>query len=86
MNSKNPLAFPRPFSKDDTGDYPREVWQQAGMTLHDWFVGQATDADVKEFQYFRGTGDICKQPQYTRVEAKFLYADAMLAERAKEKT
>lgn len=33
----NPPAFPRPFSKDGNS----EAWSQDGMTLRQWYAGQA---------------------------------------------
>ena len=45
-----------------------------GMTLRDWFAGQATESDVMHWRNAVGIG--C-----TRETAKYAYADAMLAAR-----
>ena len=51
----------------------------AGMSLRDWFAGQANEDDIRAKMTF---GD-----SYTllidRVAARYRFADAMLAERAK---
>ena len=47
---------------------------QPGMTLRDWFAGQATESDVMHWRNAVGIG--C-----TRETAKYAYADAMLAAR-----
>lgn len=46
-----------------------------GMSRLDWFAGMATDADVRE--YFPKLAN-------TRVQARFMHADAMLAEHTKQ--
>ena len=43
-----------------------------GMTLRDWFAGQASESDVMHWRNTVGIG--C-----TREMAKYAYADAMLA-------
>lgn len=67
---------------------------QPGMTLRDWFAGQATEEDMEGF-IAKSAGEVAKMfgkelEQLTsrdfgmaKVEAKFAYADAMLAYRAK---
>lgn len=45
-----------------------------GMSLRDWFAGQATESDVMHWRNAVGIG--C-----TRETAKYAYADAMLAAR-----
>jgi hypothetical protein len=49
-----------------------------GMTLRDWFAGQASEADIRHHQCFIGdSGDF----RYSREEARYRYADAMIAAR-----
>lgn len=69
--ARNPPAFPKPYVPGNT--------QQDGMTLRDWFAGQAlaafcslTDSDG---DVFMGAADTAR--------AAYNYADAMLAEREK---
>ena len=64
-------AFPY-FNPDTEVVYP-------GMSLRDWFAGQATANDVKNH---RGDYDVgLTKYQFTCEQAKYRYADAMLAER-----
>jgi len=52
-----------------------------GMSLRDYFASHASDSDVErwmEIYSFNGT-------PITEEEAKYAYADAMLAERQKER-
>jgi hypothetical protein len=54
------------------------------MSLRDWFAGQAREEDVAQhmdYYWCDVTGDWV--PRYTREQAKYRYADAMLAERNK---
>lgn len=73
-------AFPRVGSVEDTGDtfYPRRVRPaQDGMSLRDYFAGQALVglmANVQPERIAMGTGAIA--------EACHAVADAMLAKRA----
>ncbi|MFU0504153.1 hypothetical protein [Pseudaminobacter sp. NGMCC 1.201702] len=51
------------------------------VTLRDWFAGQATEGDISMYL----TGFIGDQwVQRNREEAKYAYADAMLAARFKD--
>ena len=79
----NEAAFPNPNRTDQTG-----------MTLRDYFAAKATDDDVKEYQTGRkikevprkdGLGNLrfSETVYYTREQAKYRFADAMLKERAK---
>ena len=51
-----------------------------GMSLRDWFAGQASETDIA---MHRGSWVAEEKPPYTREEAKYRYADAMLAARTK---
>ena len=54
----------------------------SGMTLRDWFAGQATEADIEAHsggEFHPKTGRTYNQK--TREQAKYSYADAMIAAR-----
>lgn len=73
----NPSAFPRPFSTTGTAyDFVQSVEEQDGMSLRDWFAGQALAAVITSAAAATG-------PKTLSVRA-YMIADAMLAERAKE--
>lgn len=69
-------AYPHCF--EDIEGHPN--WGQSqGMSLRDWFAGQASEADIERHSNFwRGDTHIMR----TREEAKYAYADAMLATRS----
>jgi len=56
-----------------------------GMSLRDWFAGQATDEDIdnhRQWEYNRGWYYVYKtNPKLSREKARYAYADAMLAAR-----
>ena len=70
------------------GDY-RDEWPEPGMTLRQWYAGMATDSDVETtmedvnyVRYVKHGNDDKGIPLYqicTRVEARYAFADAMLA-------
>lgn len=61
--------------------FPSDRFGELGMTLRDWFAGQASDSDVKRWK------DIYSHngTPITEEEARYAFADAMLAERQKER-
>lgn len=72
-------AFPRPISTDERNVACNVAWEQEGMSLRDWFAGQAL-------------AGICANPAHVTeaqgaaalvAKAAFFIADAMLAEREK---
>lgn len=71
-------AFPVPTisGPDLEVSYPPHV---RGMTLRDWFAGQASETDI----LFHSNLLFAKRPDPypTREECKYAYADAMLAAR-----
>lgn len=73
-------AFPTKFSLPMGGEY-----QSPGMTLRDWFAGQAREKDIMAHQEWVYGDDPLEgaSPVYSREAAKYRYADAMLAERSK---
>ena len=72
---KNIQAFPRPYSKDDYGDYPVACKEQDGMTLRDYFAGQVLTGFMNQHALRFDPID----------DANYCYkvADAMLEERDK---
>lgn len=63
-----------------------------GMSLRDYFAIHATDKDIESFREFKELprtkdqmGPSHWEAKYTRTEARYRYADAMLVEREKEK-
>ena len=88
-------AFPRPYSKDDYGDYPQAVEAQSGMTLHQYFVGQALanpaicNGDAPEWQLRAWFGETAMGITSSRITARQAVqaadsALAMLQARTKE--
>ena len=86
-------AFPRPKLGDDCG---RAFGQQDGMTLRDWFAGQASAPPESWLHMQRGI-DRNRNPHnephkpaprddfQLTAEWKFAHADAMLAARSEAK-
>lgn len=72
---ENPPAFPQ--ASPDMCLEGQKVKDTQGMSLRDWFAGHATDADVREYQL----NDEGERNNATREQAKYAYADAMLAAR-----
>lgn len=63
--------------------FPSQAYDD-GMTLRDLFAWQASDSDVLYYRHqLYHAGGYIKEP--TREECKYAYADAMIAERAKER-
>jgi hypothetical protein len=70
----NPAAFPLPgYNEDGPGGYPAEP----GMSLRDWFAGQALAGFCSVCM---GDGEPLMGAKDT-ARAAYNYADAMLAER-----
>ena len=70
-------AFPRPLQEDPHGNY---VGGDAGMTLRDYFAGQAMISIISQNgsnPYYR------KDTAADYAEHAFAFADAMLKERAR---
>lgn len=73
--STNPFAFPgQAFGSD--GMPANEA--TPGMTLRDWFAGIADDQAIDPYRTF--SPDFQNRTN-TDVQARYAYADAMLAER-----
>ena len=73
-------AFPLPAHSGPNGEQPYPIY---GMSLRDWFAGQATEHDIHQHQEWpKATyGGAATQPRYSRETARFRYADAMLTAR-----
>jgi len=72
-------AFP-----SEQGHIPDGTWNQTysqGMTLRDWFAGQAKEQDIVEYQDYSENEHAVWVEKYTRTQARFRFADAMLATR-----
>ena len=76
-------AFPQKRIYRCSQGIDHEIHEQ-GMTLRDWFAGQATEEDIQNHleHYLCDITSDCI-PRYTREQAKYRYADAMLAERSR---
>jgi hypothetical protein len=71
---ENPLAFPV--------DGPTTVPTQTGMTLRDYFAAAVLPVVAADLAQDRNESDPADLPRLT-AKGAYLYADAMLAERAK---
>lgn len=62
-----------------------ESMTNLGMTLRDYFAANATDEDVLDVRhvYYMNNGDKPDFVALTQTQARYMFADAMLAERAK---
>lgn len=76
--------------KDGGPAFPKEhhTGGHSGMSLRDWFAGNAGEDDIAHYRERVFMGQDPEGPhyafRYSRVEARYRYADAMLAERAKK--
>lgn len=76
---ENPLAFPRAYSQHNDDVKNLESFdQQDGMTLRDYFAGQALNGFLSSPKLTNG------QPGVLAMDA-YAIADAMLSERMKAK-
>ncbi len=65
------------FPGEDQNNY---YW---GMSLRDWFATHATEADILEHRQSAWSDEMTFEYRFSREEARYRFADAMLAERAK---
>jgi hypothetical protein len=62
-----------------------------GMSLRDWFAGQAMETEIRNHQKFTqyaaayGEKQPPPKPKFTREQARYNFADAMLEARSKAK-
>ena len=73
---------------DQTNDggpaFPGETWGSKGMSLRDYFAARASENDIANHRYILyHSGGYIKEP--SREQCRYAYADAMLAERQKER-
>ncbi len=76
----NKPAFPRSSSEQQPGDRRESCYAQEGMTLREWYAGQALQGILAATP----EEDAWPRPQSAAADA-FAYADAMIAQ-SKEKT
>ena len=81
-------AFPQPLTMHPSGvmDYPSNGWGMGGMTMRDYFAAHATKMDVDthrgmETHRSKVDGELVITFKYTYEQARYAYADAMLAAR-----
>lgn len=78
MNTKKDGGAAFPASFETTNGYPR--WHESvGMTLRDWFAGQALDGLLSSNATYGGKTD----DRASLAADAYAYADAMIAEREK---
>lgn len=72
-------AFPIPEAANPFGEAEPK---HSGMSLRDWFAGQATDKEVEAHRGYTATawGGLM-DPQRTIEQARYRFADAMIAAR-----
>ena len=77
-------AFPRPLGNNGSTSYEdREVSTDAeGMTLRDWFAGQALSGLLASQAHPQSHGALTAGSLATFAEASYDLADALLARRA----
>lgn len=75
-------AFPLPIQKQRFDTTPEDFKQTGtgGMTLRDWFAGQATEKDIETNRY-PNPYKMRLPDSITREAARYRYADAMIAAR-----
>jgi hypothetical protein len=84
MNKNGGLAFPYSFVTQARGGSPTEIQNHSGMTLRDYFAGQALNgvlaSENPQYHYM-----CASNKKHTQSAARKAYemADAMLAEREK---
>ena len=69
--------------KDGGPAFPRDQqeWGVPGMSLRDWFAGQATERDIEAHLTTCDAEGFGTGRYRTREQAKYAYADAMIAAR-----
>ena len=76
-------AFPHPsvvyVDSCDPGMQETLVKAMHGMTLRDWFATNASEQDIYIAQSWEFRGGKKYRPKYSRVVARYIFADAMLA-------
>lgn len=87
-------AFPSVYGTMDNGDGFTQNQGETGITVRDYFAAKASEEDINEhiwkgfkeeyvYDKYDGTKEIrMRQAMWTREEARYRYADAMLKARA----
>lgn len=80
MTPNDDHAFPVPDTRHPNGEI---TYGSTGMTLRDWFATHASEADIHVFREFppASYGGTTPPPKYTREQARYRFADAMLEAR-----
>lgn len=74
------------MNRGDEPAYPRSGRMDFGITIREWWAAQASEEDIREFRAYppwEHEGKFkykIKGPKYTRVQARYRFADAMLKE------
>lgn len=88
LHKRGGTAFPTTLH-DNYPTRPGDIAQTfPGMTVRDWFATHAGEEDIAAYREFSIDHDAstlmpCGYYKYTREQARYRFADAMLAERAK---
>lgn len=91
-------AFPTMFEGGKNN--AESPWFEKGMTLRDYYAGQATESDIDKYREYRCNRRTTKHrflwwtwedvnygwpiAKYTREQARYRFADAMIAARKEE--
>jgi hypothetical protein len=76
-------AFPRPASTDEANTCCGVFYDQEGMSLRDWFAGQALNGMLAHSTRYRPLPTASQNWHEAISEEAYQIADAMLAEREK---
>ena len=82
----NPPAFPVPPCPIKEEGHSCSYDDERGITARDYFAIRASEKDINEYRGSKPHGRLANYniPEFTREEARYMFADAMLAEREKE--
>jgi hypothetical protein len=81
MSKQNEPAFPVVFTDQvygKDGESSTDTYSAGGMTLRDWFAAHASEIDILSIM-----GESVPGRTIDRFEARYKYADRMIAERDK---
>lgn len=78
-------AFPRSASSDEGAELHNIAFAQAGMSLRDWFAGQALQGMLARLTSFNPAPGYPEHWHAAISQEAYEIADAMIAKRNKEK-